>query len=155
MRIVVAIAALALAAGCSHNAPLPALPDLAGVEKDAVKVSDALAEALTVASALDDEATVHAAAAAMADCKGKPEEAACKQVARANEVGRARPRREALKNAVAAQHALADALKKRARCRADGDLACVVQLSKDVAKRLPELIAQVDDVKGMLPRSAP
>lgn len=138
---------------CGKGGPGAAFPaglDPTAAEKQGREISDDAAVILTVASALDDEATVHAASAAMADCKPGPDQAACKSVARANEVGRARPRREHLKAAVVAQNAVATALEARDACRARGDLACVVRQTLAIGAALPALAREVADLKGLV-----
>ncbi len=142
-------AALALATGCAKGGPAPSFPDLAGVEAEALDISDGMATAITIASAIHDEARVEAGKAAIGACKPGPDEAACKEAAK--RVGREHQaaRGAALRNARDAQVALKAALRARAEC--GEDLRCFVERGADVARRLRELTAQVDDVKGMLP----
>lgn len=133
-------------AGCKGGSP-PAFPDLAGLEQDAVRVNNALAASLTVASALHDEARVQAAAAGMARCPAG--DAACKAAAGEKAKADAASRGETLKGAVGAQHRLADALAQRAACREAGDVACVARLAGEVAKLLPQVERLVEGAKGM------
>lgn len=149
----IAAMALTLGVGCAKTGPAPAFPagfDPAKAEAEARSLSDEAATLLSVASALDDEATVEAGARAMAACKPGPEEAACKAVSRANAVGAARPRREGLKAAVLAQHEVAKAIAERDECRAKGDLVCVAKAYAKVAKALPGVLREAESLKGLL-----